>query len=138
MCATVQEIMNGNQLWNDGMTKGNTICPRPFHGGGIKRKNNPDTRQFYHTCIFWIFFLQSMGDKLEFGMMYRTKFLFHCISSSDSLCRLVIVIYILYSSLRYKDARNIWGSAHVHIKLIRYQFLCIYLELLYLYWFFLI
>jgi hypothetical protein len=21
---------------NDGMTKGNTICPRPFHGGGIK------------------------------------------------------------------------------------------------------
>jgi hypothetical protein len=23
-------------LWNDGMTKGNTICPRPFHGGGIK------------------------------------------------------------------------------------------------------
>jgi hypothetical protein len=36
MCATVQEIMNGNHLWNDGMTKGNTICPRPFHGGGIK------------------------------------------------------------------------------------------------------
>jgi hypothetical protein len=30
MCATVQEIMNGNQLWNDGMTKGNTICPRHF------------------------------------------------------------------------------------------------------------
>jgi hypothetical protein len=26
MCGTVQEIMNGNQLWNDGMT---------FHGGGI-------------------------------------------------------------------------------------------------------
>jgi hypothetical protein len=21
---------------NNGMTKGNTICPRPFHGGGIK------------------------------------------------------------------------------------------------------
>jgi hypothetical protein len=21
---------------NDGMTKGNTICPQPFHGGGIK------------------------------------------------------------------------------------------------------
>jgi hypothetical protein len=21
---------------NDGMAKGNTICPRPFHGGGIK------------------------------------------------------------------------------------------------------
>jgi hypothetical protein len=36
MCATVQKIMNGNHLWNDGMTKGNTICPRPFHGGGIK------------------------------------------------------------------------------------------------------
>jgi hypothetical protein len=36
MCATVKEIMNGNHLWNDGMTKGNTICPRPFHGGGIK------------------------------------------------------------------------------------------------------
>jgi hypothetical protein len=36
MCATVQEIMNGNHLWNDGMTKGNTICPRLFHGGGIK------------------------------------------------------------------------------------------------------
>jgi hypothetical protein len=36
MCATVQEIMNGNHLWNDGMTKGNTICPRPFYGGGIK------------------------------------------------------------------------------------------------------
>jgi hypothetical protein len=36
MSATVQEIMNGNHLWNDGMTKGNTICPRPFHGGGIK------------------------------------------------------------------------------------------------------
>jgi hypothetical protein len=36
MCAPVQEIMNGNHLWNDGMTKGNTICPRPFHGGGIK------------------------------------------------------------------------------------------------------
>jgi hypothetical protein len=28
--------MNGNHLWNDRMTKGNTICPRPFHGGGIK------------------------------------------------------------------------------------------------------
>jgi hypothetical protein len=28
--------MKGNHLWNDGMTKGNTICPRPFHGGGIK------------------------------------------------------------------------------------------------------
>jgi hypothetical protein len=38
MCATVQEIMNGNHLWNDGMTKGNTICSRPFHGGGIKIK----------------------------------------------------------------------------------------------------
>jgi hypothetical protein len=38
MCTTVQEIMNGNHLWNDRMTKGNTICPRPFHGGGIKRK----------------------------------------------------------------------------------------------------
>jgi hypothetical protein len=37
MCATIQEIMNGNHLWNDRMTKGNTICPRPFHGGGIKR-----------------------------------------------------------------------------------------------------
>jgi hypothetical protein len=37
MSATVQEIMNGNHLWNDGMTKGNTICPRPFHGGGIKK-----------------------------------------------------------------------------------------------------
>jgi hypothetical protein len=36
MCATVQEIMNGNHLWNDRMTKGNTICPRPFHGGGIR------------------------------------------------------------------------------------------------------
>jgi hypothetical protein len=39
MYATVPEIMNGNQFmewWNDGMTKGNTICPRPFHGGGIK------------------------------------------------------------------------------------------------------
>jgi hypothetical protein len=36
MCATVQEIMNGNHLWNNGMTKGNTICPCPFHGGGIK------------------------------------------------------------------------------------------------------
>jgi hypothetical protein len=38
MCATVQEIMNRNHqwLWSDGMTKGNTICPRPFHGGGIK------------------------------------------------------------------------------------------------------
>jgi hypothetical protein len=23
-----------------GMTKGNTICPRPFHGVGIKEKNN--------------------------------------------------------------------------------------------------
>jgi hypothetical protein len=38
MCATVQEIMNGNHLWNDGMTKGNTICPRPFHSRGIKRE----------------------------------------------------------------------------------------------------
>ena len=36
MCATVQEIMNGNQLWHDRMTNGNTICPWPFHGEGIK------------------------------------------------------------------------------------------------------
>jgi hypothetical protein len=37
MCATVPEIMNGNQLlWNEGMTKGNIICPQPFHGGDIK------------------------------------------------------------------------------------------------------
>jgi hypothetical protein len=36
MCATVQEIMNRNHLWNDGLMKGNTICPQPFHGGGIK------------------------------------------------------------------------------------------------------
>jgi hypothetical protein len=76
--------------------------------------------------IVWMFFF-SIGDELEFGMMYRTKFLFRCITSSDSLCRLVIIFYVLFS--RYKDARNIWGSAHVHIKLIRYQFLCVYLEL---------
>jgi hypothetical protein len=37
MCATVQEIMNENHLWNDVMTKGNTTCPQPFHGRGIKR-----------------------------------------------------------------------------------------------------
>jgi hypothetical protein len=52
--------------------------------------------------IVWIFFLQSMGDKLEFDMLYRTKFLFRCITPSDSLCRLVIVFYVLYS--RYEDA----------------------------------
>jgi hypothetical protein len=45
MCATFQEIMSGNLLWNDGMTewrndKRNTICPRPFHGRGIKIKSN--------------------------------------------------------------------------------------------------
>jgi hypothetical protein len=40
MSATVQEIMNGNHLWNDGMKKGNTICPWPFHGGGIKSNVN--------------------------------------------------------------------------------------------------
>jgi hypothetical protein len=40
MCATVQEIMNGNHLWNDGMMKGNTICPQLFHGGGIKKAEN--------------------------------------------------------------------------------------------------
>jgi hypothetical protein len=28
-------IRTETNLWNDGMTKGNTICPRPFHGGGI-------------------------------------------------------------------------------------------------------
>jgi hypothetical protein len=44
MCATVQEIMNGNHLWNDRMTKGNTIS---FHGGGhkffffLKANHNP-------------------------------------------------------------------------------------------------
>jgi hypothetical protein len=39
MSTTVQEIMNRNYSWNDGMKndrKGNTICPRPFHGRGIK------------------------------------------------------------------------------------------------------
>jgi hypothetical protein len=50
MFANVQEIMNGNHLWNDGMTKGNTICPRPFYGGGIKiffsRTTGPEKLKF--------------------------------------------------------------------------------------------
>jgi hypothetical protein len=50
MYATVQEIMNGNNLWNDGMTKGNTICPRPFHGGGIK-KENPNIKKRTNKSI---------------------------------------------------------------------------------------
>jgi hypothetical protein len=30
-------IYGMTELQNDGMTKGNTICPRPSHGGGIKK-----------------------------------------------------------------------------------------------------
>jgi hypothetical protein len=57
-------IMNGNHLWNDGMTewrndgmsKGNTICPRPFHGGGIKILNQYIIlcKNLYYTKM-WIF-----------------------------------------------------------------------------------
>jgi hypothetical protein len=51
MCATVQEIMNGNHLWNDGMTKGNTTCPQPFHGGGIKIAKFKKTNDRL-TCMY--------------------------------------------------------------------------------------
>jgi hypothetical protein len=52
MCAIVQEIMNGNHLWNDGMTKGNTICHRPFHGGGIKRIQIKILENKPHKCVY--------------------------------------------------------------------------------------
>jgi hypothetical protein len=65
MCATVQEIMNGNHLWNDGMTKGNTICPQPFHGGDIKSiKNKILLSKMTPKCSAWY-----GGENMSWNML---------------------------------------------------------------------
>jgi hypothetical protein len=39
VCIRSRDNGTETNLWNDGMLKGNTICLRPFHGGGIKILN---------------------------------------------------------------------------------------------------
>jgi hypothetical protein len=56
MCATVQEIMNGNHLWNDGMIKGNSIPAISWRG----HINPPATDHFIENEIFLTLLKQSV------------------------------------------------------------------------------
>jgi hypothetical protein len=66
-------------LWNDGMTKGNTICPRPFHGGGIKILERPavNNQSINELYIIKSFFIHSF------------IFAFTCKRFSRLACRLL-------------------------------------------------
>jgi hypothetical protein len=64
MCATVQEIMNGNHLWNDGMTEWRKVT---LYGGGIKSQPRGVRGMITHRRYMYTNYSQHIGKTTQFN-----------------------------------------------------------------------
>jgi hypothetical protein len=85
------------------MTKGNTICPRPFHGGGIKIFENASIRRWCQAYIClknnWISFNYRFSSLITLRIKGRSRNMHYLLSEIKATGNVFSYIFIIFHKL---------------------------------------